>query len=252
MLQATEGLFLQGDGLLSLQHFEYQSNDEQWLLQNLIVQLKNKQQAGRLNIVSQINVSKAFASNERFGPLQFNLHLSALDADALQQLLNSPQTFLNTNLETSISAFLPLLFKGAKVELRSFDLASDLGELQGQFVLSSEAMESMTSADPLALLNALNISLSFSVEKSLMQQMVKWQLLSHAEGETSLPVTATLLKQQVKQNLQGLVADNWLSFDQQVYRCELDLSQGQAYLNQQPVDPLAHIMSKIQSASAVQ
>ena len=253
MLLATEGLFLEGDGLLSLQYFEYQSKGQQWMLQNLIAQLQNDQQQDRLNLSAHINVSEAFASNERFGPMQLNLRLSSLDVTSVQHLWNDPHALFDANLDSTIAALLPVFFKGARFELTSLQLASDLGDLQGQFLLSSNTQESMAAADPLSLLNALNLSLSLNVDKLLMQQIVAWQLQAHADdGGLVETIKPALLKQQVKQNLQGLVAGNWLSFDQQAYRCQLELSQGQAQLNQQAVDPLAHIMSQIQSSTAVQ
>lgn len=253
MLLASKGLFLEGDGLLSFQRIEYQSKGKQWSLHNLIVQLKNDQQDDYLNLSAHINVSEAFASNERFGPLQLALILSSLDAVTVQHLWNEPQVLLKGNLDSAIKALLPVLFKGAKFELRSMQLASDLGELQAQFILSSDALASVTSADPLVLLNALNLSFNLNVDKALMQQILAWQLQSHAfNAGLSDQINADSLKQQVKENLQGLVKDNWLRFDQQVYRCQLELSQGQATLNQQPVDPLAHIMSQIQGPTTVQ
>ena len=251
MLLAGQGALLEGDGLLSVQHVEYQSSKEQLVLQNLIVQLQNAQQGGQLTLGAQINVSEAFASNERFGPLEMNLSLYDLDADSVSRYL-AQDNKMPDDLESSFAAFLPFFIKGAGIELHNFKLVSDLGDLQGQFLLSSDGVDSRSSADPLALLNGLNLQLSFQADKALMEQVIAWQLQMH---EAQAPQTADLavpMSQKVADNLRGLVAENWLSFDRQTYRCQLDMSQGQARLNQQAVDPLASIMSQIQSSTGVQ
>ena len=251
MLLAGQGDLLEGDGLLSLPYFEYQSSKEQVVLQNLIVQLQNVQQNGRYTLAMQLNTREAFASNERFGPLEINLSLFDLDKVGVSRYLSQGHK-MPDDLESSLSAFLPFFIKGAGVELHNFKLSSDLGNLQGRFLLSGDAGDSQASADPLALLNGMNLQLSFQADKALMEQMIAWQLQMHEAESPQTVDPAVPMSQKVADNLRGLVAENWLSFDRQTYRCQLDISQGQARLNQQPVDPLASIMSQIQSSTGVQ
>lgn len=252
MLHASKGLFLEGDGLLSMQQFEYRRNHEQWLLQNLIIQLQNEQQE-RLNLSAHINVNEAFALNERFTSMQLNMRLSSVDAKTAQQLWREPSDLFDKKIDVIIAALLPIFHQGAKFEIMALNLSSDLGGLDGRFALSSEAALPASSADPLSLLNALNVSLMFSAEKKLMAQIIAWQFLSDAAMQADKQkIKPVQIKQQAEQYLRALVADNWLSLSQQRYRCELEMSQGQAKLNRQMFDPLASIMSKIQSATAVQ
>ncbi len=253
-----------GDSVLSLGKFSIESDDQQFAMHNLTVRSMTSEKGALVDSQVQMNVQEIFASNERFGPAALNISVNGMNAKALKKL-QAVQTQMQDKLQQGIPpeqvnammagemlALVPELLMQTQIKIDPMQVESELGKLQSSLKFSVDGLDQNAPADPLFMLTAMNLDFAMDIDEALMRQIIEWQLQVNAnqvqavgsekarKAESSIP-----LQQKVTENLQGLLDENWLTFNNGIYSSTVSLHQGQMMLNNKQIDPLAQIMSQM-------
>ncbi|HEY9050439.1 MAG TPA: DUF945 family protein [Gammaproteobacteria bacterium] len=253
-----------GDSVLSLGKFTIESSDQQFAMHNSTVRSMTSEQGALINSQVQMNVQEIFASNERFGPAALNISVNGMNANALKKLQavqtqmqekieqGIPQEQVNAMLAGEMLALVPELLMQTQIKIDPMQIESELGKLQSSLTFSVDGLDQNAPADPLFMFTAMNLDFNLNIDEALMRQIIEWQLQVNAgqvqaagsdkarKAEANVPIA-----QKVSENLQGLLDENWLTFNNGVYSSSISLHQGQMMLNNKQVDPLAQIMSQM-------
>ncbi|MDH5734598.1 MAG: YdgA family protein [Gammaproteobacteria bacterium] len=251
-----------GDSILTLGLLDYHSNGEQLSVRSFNVQTMTNEQGKFLNSQLQMNAQEILASNVKLGPVAFNVSIKGLDADKLIELQDI-QKDMQQKLEQGIPeeqvtamyagqmlGILPDLLKQSEININPLKVESDIGALTSDLAFSIEGLDASAPADPLFILNAINLDIGLQIDEGLLQQIVKWQLQANDQMVTGDAITrrkeaAIPIDQKVSENIQGLLDEDWLVKDNSVYQSHISFHQGQMLLNGKPVDPIAHLMSQM-------
>ena len=255
---------LMGDSNLSLGKLDVQGQDDQFALHDLRISSVTSEVGQLINSLVQMNAREIYASNERFGPATFNMAVNGLNAVSLKQLQDMqkeiqaqmeqglPPEQINAMVAGQMIALVPDLMKQADIKIDPLKLESELGALESRLSFSVEGLDQNAPADPMFMLSALNLDLTFDVDAPLMRQLIVWYLSANEnqvaaagdprarQAEKNLP-----LDQKVNENLQGMIDENWLTLKDGVYSSHISLHQGQMQLNDKLVDPLQQFMSQM-------
>ncbi|MCW8957151.1 MAG: YdgA family protein [Gammaproteobacteria bacterium] len=257
-----------GDSVVSLPKLEVKSAEDQFAINNFTLRSVTTEQGNLLNSESMINAREIFLSNERFGPVAFNLSVNGLNAPALKKAQKIQQDMqakiqsgvpveqANAMMMGEIMGLLPDLFKQAEIRIDPLSIESELGGLQAQLEFSMSGLDQNTPADPMFLLNAINIDFALDIDKRLMQQLVEWQLMAaeanvQATGnkasrrmESNVP-----MQRKVNENIRAMMSENWIVFEDEIYSSQISMHQGQMVMNNKQVDPVSQIMSQMNSGN---
>lgn len=253
-----------GDSVISLPKLEVKSSEDQFAINSFTLRSVTTEQGNLLNSESMLNAREIFVSNERFGPVAFNLSVNGLNAPALkkaQQIQEDmeaklqsgiPEEQVNAMMMGEMMGLLPDLFKQADIRIDPLSIESELGGLQAQLELSLSGLDQNTPADPMFLLNAINIDFALDIDKRLMHQLVEWQLLtSEANAQKAGNKTSrgresnAVMQRKVGENIRALIAENWIVFEDEIYSSQISMHEGQMMMNSKQVDPIAQIMSQM-------
>ncbi|MFW2372136.1 MAG: DUF945 family protein, partial [Gammaproteobacteria bacterium] len=256
-----------GDSVISLSKLEVHSAQDQFAINNFTLRSVTTERGSLLSSESMLNAREIFLSNERFGPVAFNLSISGLNAPALkkaQQIQQDMQDKLQSGVpEEQVGAMmmgemmglLPDIFQQAEIRIDPLSIESELGGLQAQLEFSVSDLDQNTPADPMFLLNAINIDFALDIDKRLMHQLVEWQLLvaeadvesggnkASRRMESNVP-----MQRKVSENIKAMMDENWIVFEDEIYSSQISMHQGQMVMNSKQVDPMAQIMSQMNSA----
>lgn len=256
-----------GDSVISLPKLEVKSSEDQFAINSFTLRSVTTEQGNLLNSESMLNAREIFVSNERFGPVAFNLSVNGLNAPALkkaQQIQEDmeaklqsgiPEEQVNAMMMGEMMGLLPDLFKQADIRIDPLSIESELGGLQAQLELSLSGLDQNSPADPMFLLNAINIDFALDIDKRLMHQLVEWQLLTsdantqEAGNKTSRRKDSNAaMQRKVDENIRAMIAENWIVFEDEIYSSQISMHEGQMMMNSKQVDPMAQIMSQMNSS----
>ncbi len=261
--KGQSGLLL-GDSNLSLKKLDIQSKEDQFTLHDFRVRTVNSEVGQLINSFAQIDAREIYASNERFGPVTFNLSINGLNAASLKQMQDMqdeiqmktdqgvPPEQINAMVAGQMIGLVPDLIKQMDMKIDPFKIESELGKLETTLDFSVEGLDQNAPADPMFMMSAVNLDINLGVDEPLMRQFVEWYLTANEEkveamgdektrqAEASVP-----MDQKVTENLQGLVDENWLTYNEGVYSSSISLHQGQMMLNDKAVDPMRQLMSQM-------
>ncbi len=257
---------LMGDSNLALRKLDIESPQKQFAIHDFRFRTMTSEVGQLVNSNTQINAREIYASNERFGPATLNLSVNGLNAVSLREIQNMqreaekkisegvPQEQVNAMIAGQMISLVPDLIKQADIRIEPLKLESELGTLETTLMFSVEGLDQNVPADPLFMLSALNLDVNFDVDEALMKQIVHWYLVANADkikttgDKRARRVEAKVpMEQKVRENLRGLVDENWLTFNEGIYSSHITMSQGQMQLNDRLVDPLKQFMPQMAS-----
>lgn len=253
-----------GDSVVSFGKFTIDSSNQQFAMHNFTVRSMTSEKGALIDSQVQMNIQEIFASNERFGPAALNISVNGMNATALKKIQSAqaqmqekiqqgiPEDQVNAMLAGEMIALVPELLMQTQIKIDPLQIESELGKLESSMKFSVENLDQNAPADPLFLFTAMNLDFTMNIDEPLMRQIVEWQLQVNANqvqaagNEKARKIEANVsMEQKVKENLQGLLDENWLTYSNGVYSSVISLHQGQMMLNNKQVDPLAQIMSQM-------
>lgn len=257
-----------GDSVISLPKLEVNSATDQFAINSFTLRSVTTEQGELLNSESMINAREIFLSNERFGPVAFNLSINGLNAPAVKKMQKIqqdmqakvqdgvPEEQVSAMMIGEMMGLLPDLFKQAEVRIDPLSIESELGGLQAQLEFSVSGLDQNTPADPMFLMNAINIDFALDIDKRLMHQMVEWQLMMAETDPQAAGNTASrrnnsniAMQRKVNQNIRAMIAENWIVFEDEIYSSQISMHEGQMVMNNKQVDPMTQFMSSMGSGN---
>jgi uncharacterized protein YdgA (DUF945 family) len=264
----NNGLLI-GDSVLSLDKLNAQSHTDQFSLRNFSASSVSTEVGSLLNSQIRINTQEILLSNQKLGPIIFALGINGLNANSINQLSDIQQRMdanirqgipaeqVNAQLMGEIITVVPELLKQAVISIDPFSVQSELGKLEASVNFSVDGMQQNTVTNPLFLLNAIRLEVNLAVDESLLKQLLEWQL---SANESELLATANKqarkieaqisMTQKIDENIRGLMDENWLTYANGKYSSNIKLQQGLMTINSKQIDPMAQIISQMQTAPA--
>lgn len=258
---------LMGDSVASFDKLEIQSTD-QFAMQKFSINTRTTESGVLVNSEMRMNVREIFASNQRIGPVVFNINVNGLNSKALTQIQEIqaemenkvkqgiPPEQINAMLAGQMIGIVPELIKQAVITIDPLSLESELGKLEASLDFSVEGIDENAPADPLFLLTALKLDMDFNVDEPLLRQLIEWQLvankakLSASMNDKAQSIEAGIpMEQKVTENLKGLVDENWLVLKDKKYSSHISLNKGEMLLNGTAVNPLEQFMPQMTAPS---
>lgn len=253
-----------GDSVASMSLLDIDSGEDQFVLRDLTIRSITSENADLINSGTQINAREILASNQKFGPVQFNFSLNGINAQSLNQLQQMqndleqkveqgiPPEQINAMMTGQIMGIIPDLIKQAEIKINPLSINSELGKLEADMDFTLEGIDENTPADPMFLLGAINLDLNLSIDEQLLKQFISWELENNQQealyagsskskkAEKDIP-----LDQKVSENLKGMIDENWLVFNEGVYLSKISMHQGELLINDKPMDPMQQVMSSM-------
>lgn len=257
-----------GDSILSIGLLNIESADEQTSLRNLVVRSETSESAGLINSETRIDIRELLASNQKFGPLLLNVSLNGLNAESLNKIQNI-QSEMNDKLAQGLAPeqveaimtgqiieIVPELIKEAKIKIDPLSINSELGKLESDLNFSLHGMDENVPTDPMFLLGAIDLDLNISIDEALLKQFISWELEnSPHEGEAlgsdkNKQLEASVpMAQKVSENIQGMLDEQWMVYNEGVYLTKISMHQGELIINNKAVDPMQQMMSSMGGAT---
>ncbi len=260
-----------GDSVVSIGLLDVDSGDSQFAMRDMTLQSVSSEAGDLLNSGAKLAIREILASNHKFGPLNMNISMNGLSAAALLRLQQTqeeinrqiqqgiPKEQANAMLMGQLMGVVPELIRQAQIQINPLRVNSELGKLEADLDFSLEGIDANTPPDPMFLMSAINLQMNMSVDEALLRQMISWQLKSRHQammdlnGEDATPALSDeQLAQQVDDNINALIQENWLVMNENVYLSELTMKQGALTINGKAVDPMQQMMSSMQGGQAVQ
>jgi len=249
---ATEGAnqILVGDGVVAIKSLLVDVDNQQFALRDFTLRSVTADNAQLIDTGTQLSVREVLASNQKFGPLMLNLSVNGLNAQSLLQLQQMqtqvkamleqgiPEEQVNAMIFGQLLGLLPELIKQTQVTINPLSVNSELGRLEADMDFSLSGIDANTPADPMYLLQAVDLDLNLSIEKPLIRQLISWNLQN-----SGLSASAAELSRMVDENLLLLQRENWLVLDNEVYRSKIAMHKGQLQINGKSMDPVKTFMS---------
>lgn len=181
-----------------------------------------------------------------YGPASFDLVLSNLDAEVMSLIQNDLQQAQIAALQENSSDFstqyinslkqhlLPLVKKSPKLEIRGFNVNTPFGKFtsRGQVQIAGEQV--MGIEPVMLLIAALTADADLEIDKSLLKQIGTQYLLQSMQGQSGDVSTEELelrAMQQAVQNIDGLLAANFLVDAGETYQLNAKFDRGSLYVN---------------------
>jgi len=165
-----------------------------------------------------------------------------------------PEEQVGAMMMGEMMGLLPDLFKQAEIRVDPLSIESELGGLQAQLEFSVSDLDQNTPADPMFLLNAINIDFALDIDRRLMHQLVEWQLLTSDTNAQSAGNKASRrmesnvsMQRKIRENIKAMMDENWIVFEDEIYSSQISMHQGQMVMNNKQVDPVKQFMSQMNS-----
>ncbi len=241
---------LVGDGVAAIKSLLLDVDNQQFALRDFTLRSVTADNAQLIDTGTQLSVREILASNQKFGPLMLNLSVNGLNAQSLLQLQDLqtqvsamqeqgiPEAQVNAMMFGQVLGLLPELVRKAVVTINPLSVNSELGRLEADMDFSLSDIDSNTPADPMFLLQAVNLDLNLSIEKPLIKQLISWNLQN-----SGVSAGAAEMSRMVDDNLILLQRENWLVLDNEVYRSKIAMHKGQLQINGKSMDPVKAFMS---------
>jgi len=255
---------LLGDSVVSVNLLDVDSGDEQFAVRDLVIRSASSESAGLINSNTRINAREFLASNQKFGPLAFNVSVNGLNAEGLNQIQDIqseadeklqqgvPPEQVNAMMTGQIMGVMPDLIKQAEVQINPLSIDSELGKLEADLDFTLDGIDADAPADLMFLLGAISLDLNFSIDEALLKQFISWELENNAQADAAVGSAKNQqieskipLDQKVSENIQGMLDENWLLMNEGVYLSKISMHQGELMINDKPVDPMQQIMSSM-------
>jgi|GEM_PF-1676538 len=259
--KGSNDIFL-GDSVVSVNLLDINSGHDQFALRDLTIRSLSSENGNLINSGLQLSVREILASNQKLGPMQFNISVNGLNAASMlriQEIENEmqekasqgiPEEQLNAMMMGQMMGLMPELIKQAEIKVNPLSVNSELGKLEADMEFKLDGIDENTPADPMFLMGAINLELNVSIDEPLLKQLVSWELQNrqidemHAGSEASREIEANIpIEQQVKENIQGMLDENWLVLNEGVYMSSISMHQGELIINDKSVDPMQQMMS---------
>ncbi len=248
---ATEGTnqILVGDGVAAIKSLLVDTDNQQFALRDLTLRTVTADNLQLIDTGTQLSVREVLASNQKFGPLMLNLSVNGLNAQSLKQLQGMqaevtgmleqgiPEEQVNAMMFGQVLGILPELIKQAVVTINPLSVNSELGRLEADMDFSLSGIDSNTPADPMFLLQAVNLDLNLSIEKPLIRQLISWNLQGSGISEGTAEMT-----RMVNENLALLQRENWLTLQNDLYSSNISMHKGKLQINGKVMDPVKTFM----------
>ena len=241
---------LVGDGVAAIKSLLVDVDNQQFALRDFAFRSVTADNAQLIDTGTQLSVREVLASNQKFGPLMLNLSVNGLNAQSLLQLQDMqaqvtgmheqgiPEEQVNAMIFGQVLGILPELIKQAVVTINPLSVNSELGRLEADMDFSLSGIDSNTPADPMFLLQAINLDLNLAIEKPLIKQLISWNLQN-----SGVSASTAEMNRLVDENLILLQRENWLELDNEVYRSKIAMHKGQLQINGKTMDPVKTFMS---------
>jgi len=258
-----------GDSVVSMNLLDIDSGEEQFAVRDLVVHSVTSESAGLINSNTRINARELLASNQKFGPLLFDLSLNGINAEGLNKLQDVqaevddklqqgvPPEQVNAMMAGQIMAIMPELIKQAEMIINPLSVSSELGKLEADLNFTLDGINEDTPADPMFLLGAISLDFNISIDDQLLRQFISWELENNLQSDVHLGSAKNKrieskipLDQRVSENIQGMLDENWLVMNEGVYLSKVSMHQGELLINDKPVDPMQQIMSSMGDGAA--
>jgi len=257
-----------GDSVVSMNLLDIDSAEEQFAVRDLVVHSVTSESAGLINSNTRINARELLASNQKFGPIVFDLSLNGVNAESLNKLQDvqaevddklqqgvSPEQ-VNAMMTGQIMGIMPELIKQAEMKINPLSVSSELGKLEADLNFALDGINEDTPPDPMFLLGAISLDLNVSIDDQLLRQFISWELENskqdvHLGSTKNKRIESTIpMNQRVSENIQGMLDENWLVMNEGVYLSKISMHQGELLINDKPVDPMQQIMSSMGDSKA--
>ncbi len=253
-----------GDTVVSLNLLDIDSDEEQFAMRDLVVRSETSESAGLLNSGTRITVRELLASNQKFGPVVFDINLNGINAESLTKIQDiqteveekleegMPPEQVNAMMMGQVMGVIPDLVKQAELKIDPLSVSSELGKLEADLNFTLDGINADTPADPMFLLGAISLDFNFSIDEQLLRQLIAWELKNNPPVdiplgseknkniESNIPVD-----QKVSENIKGMLDENWLILNEGVYLSKISMHEGALLINDKPVDPMQQIMSSM-------
>jgi len=265
-----ENQLMIGDSVVSVGVLNVDYAEEQFALRKLIVHSITSEEGELISSGAQISAREILASNQKFGPVAFNLSLNGLNANSLLQMANM-KTALDNQLAQGISeeeinslmmsqmlSIIPNLIKQAEVHINPLSINSELGRLDADMQFKLDGADINASTDPLLLINAVVFDLNMSIDEALIRKSIAWHLDNMSSDSGSFKTASMgsanhhkLMSKKIDENLKSLVDVNWLVKEEGVYSSKISMRQGELLINETSVDAMQQIMSSVSGDNGV-
>lgn len=256
-----------GDSVGSVAHINFDSGEGQFSIRDMTIRSITSESGQLINSGAQISTREILASNQKFGPVEFNMSVNGLNAQSLSQLQSIQQEVndqitqgipaeqANAMMMGQIMGILPQLISQAEIKINPLSVNSELGKLEADMDFSLQDVDENTPADPMFLMGAINLDLNLSIDEQLFRQFISWQLQGQQQAisdlqEEPIEISAEDLELQVKQNIDEMMAENWIIQDEGVYFSKINMHQGELLINDKAVDPMQQVMSSMNAEPA--
>lgn len=241
---------LVGDGVAAIKSLLVDVDKQQFALRDFTLRTVTADNQQLIDTGTQLSVREVLASNQKFGPLTLNLSVNGLNAQSLLQLQGMqkqvtamqdkgiPQEQVNAMMFGQVLSVLPELVKQAEVTINPLSVNSELGRLEADMDFSLSGIDSNTPADPMFLLQAVNLDLNLSIERPLIKQLISWNLQN-----SGVSLSAAEMSKMVDENLALLKQENWLVLEGNIYHSKIAMHKGQLQINGTIMDPVKTFMS---------
>jgi len=253
-----------GDSVMSFDLLDIDSGEDQFAVRGFTLRSVTSENNALINSGAQISATEVLASNQKFGPVSLNLSLNGLNAQSLTQIQNLqreaenqlkegiPPEQINAMLTGEIMGLVPALIKEAEININPLSINSELGKLEADMDLLLEGITEEAPADPMFLLNAINLELNLSIDEPLLKQFISWQVKNAEAGADGSETTMNdaVLNRQIDTSINALVSESWLVMNEGVFISNISMHQGELLINGKPIDPMQQIMSTMGGAEA--
>jgi len=253
-----------GDSVFSVGVLNVDNAEEQFALRKLIVHSITSEEGELISSGAQISAREILASNQKFGPVAFNLSLNGLNANSLLQMgkmktafddqlaQGIPEEKINSLVMSQMLSIIPDLIKQAEIHINPLSINSELGRLEADMQFKLNGADIIASTDPLLLFNAIVFDLNMSIDEALIRKSIAWHLENMPAESGSYKAASMgsasdhkLMSKKIDENLKSLLDVNWLVKDEGVYSSKISMRQGELLINETSVDALQEIMTLV-------
>ncbi len=250
-----------GDSVASIGRLNIDSGFNQFSMRDMTIRSLTSEQGALINSGAQIQAREILASNQKYGPVKFNISVNGLNANSLSQLQELQKTMAeqirqglpeeqaSAMMMGQMMGLIPELIRQAQIKVNPLSVESELGKLEADLDFMLEGIDQNTPADPMFLMTAIKLDVNMSIDEQLLQHFIELQLMAAAPGAVN-GLSSEDLEQQVNENIQGLMSENWLVLSDGTYISKISMQQGQMLINDMAVDPMQQLMSSMNNAPA--
>ncbi|VAW56509.1 hypothetical protein MNBD_GAMMA07-2213 [hydrothermal vent metagenome] len=259
-----------GDSIVSVSLLDFYSGVDQFAVKDLVLRSVSSEEGHLINTFNQLKVRELLTSNQKFGPLVFNLNINGINAESLKQLKLLQQENksklaqgvsteqINKIARTKIISLLPNMIKQIDMNVSPLSIASELGQLQAKLDFKLDNISPDILENPMLLLTAINFDLDLTVDPLLLKQLVRWEFEKNVQGLLDLSIVKSDASStppkapNVATSIQRMLDKNWLVSRDQGYFAKITMQKGELLVNNKLVSPFEKITTSKANVAVVQ